>query len=226
VAGGHSTPTDASAFTGPDWDGVSCNFCHRLVDPVTNPKNPPEDIPILNALDKAGLLPAAPGNAATWIDPQDVRRGPLSDVPMNMHGVPIITSAFHTKGNLCGTCHDVSNAMFTRQPNGTYALNRFDTAHPTLDPQQMMPEQRTYSEWANSQFANGGVYFEDHRFGGAHPTGIMESCQDCHMPKNSGGVCGFWDTPPFFPRPDVPEHSFVGGKHVGHRRGVRPVWPE
>lgn len=30
------------------------------------------------------------------------------------------------------------------------------------------------------------------------------------MPKNYGGLCGFWHDPPFFARPDVAEHSFVG----------------
>ncbi|HEY3245820.1 MAG TPA: hypothetical protein VGM03_20940, partial [Phycisphaerae bacterium] len=31
---GRSTPTDASAFIDADRDGINCNFCHRLVDPV------------------------------------------------------------------------------------------------------------------------------------------------------------------------------------------------
>jgi hypothetical protein len=207
---GRSVPTDASAFTGSDWDGVSCNFCHRLVDPVAAKGNPVEDQPILDALAAEGLLPSAPGNARYVVDPNDVRRGPLDDVPENYHGVPIIVSAFHRSGNLCGTCHDVSNALYTRQADGSYALNTFDAAHPTLDPNQMMAEQRTFSEWRNSSFANGGVLFPDYRFGGDHPTGIMESCQDCHMPKHSGGLCVFWEDPPFFPRPDIAEHSFVG----------------
>jgi hypothetical protein len=74
----------------------------------------------------------------------------------------------------------------------------------------MMPEQRTYSEWLNSQFASTGVDL-DKRFGGDHPTGIMNSCQDCHMPKHFGGLCAFWDPKgPVLPRPDIAEHSFVG----------------
>jgi hypothetical protein len=208
--GGRSVPTDGSAFVGSDWDGVSCNFCHRLVDPVPNPSNPPEDTPILDALASQGLLPAAPGNARYVVDPDDVRRGPLDDVPANYHGVPIIVSPFHSNSNLCGMCHDVSNALFTRQANGTYALNALDAPHPTGNPHHMMPEQRTFSEWRNSTFATTGVYFADHRFGGDHPTGVMKSCQDCHMPKHYGGVCGFWESDPFFPRPDVAEHAFIG----------------
>jgi hypothetical protein len=151
-----------------------------------------------------------PGNGRYVVDPDDTRRGPIADVPENFHGVPIIVSAFHESGNLCGTCHDVSNAMYTRNALGVYELNSLGEEHPTLNPHDMMPEQRTYSEWLNSAFANGGVPFPDHRFGGDHPTGVMQSCQDCHMPKNFGGVCVFWDSDPFFPRPDVAEHSFVG----------------
>ena len=32
---GRSTPTNGSALAGDDFDGVSCDTCHRLVDPVT-----------------------------------------------------------------------------------------------------------------------------------------------------------------------------------------------
>lgn len=208
--GGRSVPTDTSAFIESDWHGVQCNFCHRVVDPVSNPENPTEDLPILKNLMAGGLLPTQPGNARYIVDPDDVRRGPLDDVPENFHNVPILVSPFHREGQFCGTCHDVSNPLFTRQVDGTYVLNTMDAAHPTQNAHQMMPEQRTYSEWLNSSFASTGVYFPDHRFGGDHPTGVMRSCQDCHMPKNFGGLCVFWDTRPFFPRADVAEHSFVG----------------
>jgi len=208
---GHSVPTDGSALTYTDFDGVSCNFCHRLVDPIASPANPPSDTQILNDLVAAGVYPTQPGNGRYIIDPIDVRRGPLDDVPENYHApVEILVSPFHREGNLCGTCHDVSNAMFTRQANGTYALNALGTPHPTGNPHDMMPEQRTFSEWKNSAFNNGGVQFTDGRFGGEHPTGLMQSCQDCHMPKRTGGLCAFWSAPPFFIRPDVSEHSFAG----------------
>ena len=212
--GGRSVPTDGSAFNNlGDKDGVSCNFCHRLVDPVSHVGNPVEDGPILTALSNAGLLPSQPGNARYVVDPDDTRRGPLDDVQINFHGVPILVSPFHRTGQLCGTCHDVSNAMYTRQTNGTYVLNANNAAHPTGNSYDMMPEQRTYSEWLNSAFASGGVFFPDHRFGGDHPTYIMRSCQDCHMPKHFGGLCTFWDPEPgskIPPRPDIAEHSFIG----------------
>ncbi len=220
--GGRSVPTDASAFTEDDYDGVNCNFCHRLVNPVAGPNNPTVDGPILKALQMQGLLPTGPGGARYIVDPDDARRGPLpfcdgdgtcgpNAVPANYHGVPIYQSPFHLQASLCGTCHDVSNPAFTRQANGTYVLNPVNAAHPTGNQMDMMPEQRTYSEWQNSRFAANGVYFADQRFGGpAHPTHVMQSCQDCHMPLDYGGLCIFWSKDPFFLRPDIPIHSFSG----------------
>lgn len=206
---GRSTGGEIEDLTHDDMDGINCNFCHRLVDPVLSPDSPAQDEAILAALDfpPGGIE----GNARWVVDPDDVRRGPFDDVPQNMHGsAEIIFSPFHLESAMCGSCHDVSNPVYERQPDGTYALGALDQAHATLDPHDMMPEQRTYSEWLHSDFAKGGVEFEDGRFGGNHPTGIMQSCQDCHMPKKDTGGCSFWEFDPFFARPDMPMHHFAG----------------
>ncbi|HRP63405.1 MAG TPA: hypothetical protein PK400_08950 [Phycisphaerales bacterium] len=207
---GRSTTGDLSQFEPQDFDGVNCHFCHRMVSPVLTKDSPVEDPPILAALD---YPPGGHwGNAMFVIDPVSSRRGPFDDVPMNLHGPndPIIYSPFHLESAMCGACHDVSNPVFERQPDGTYALAPLGEPHPTMNPHQMMPEQRTYSEWLHSQFAKGGVHFPDGRFGGNHPTGVMQSCQDCHMPKKFTGGCAFWEWEPFFPRPDMPQHHFAG----------------
>jgi hypothetical protein len=73
----------------------------------------------------------------------------------------------------------------------------------------MFPEQRTYSEWLNSQFAREGVPYPDRRFGGNHPTGVMRTCQDCHMPDTFGAGCSLHVNTPYV-RPDVPQHGFAG----------------
>lgn len=193
-----------------DFDGVNCHFCHRIVNPVLSDNSPEQDAPILAALEFPPT--GAPGNARYVIDPADVRRGPFDDVPMNLHGTAdIIFSPFHLESAMCGTCHDVSNPVFERQPDGSFAIAPLGEPHPTGNIHEMMPEQRTYSEWLHSQFAKGGVHFPDGRFGGNHDTGIMQSCQDCHMPKQFTGGCSFWEYDPFFPRPDMPKHHFAGG---------------
>jgi len=207
---GRSTPTDGSAFIPEDFDGVTCHVCHRLVDPVEDAENPVEDGPILKALDAEGLVPQYAGNAQYIVDPMDSRRGPFDDIPQNMHApAPILVSPYHRESQLCGTCHDVSNPVYTRQPDGTYELNSFDVSHPTQNPQDMMPEQRTFSEWLNSEFAVDGVQLNG-RFGGNHPTGVMRSCQDCHMPDRFAGACFASPFPPFFLREDMPHHAFAG----------------
>lgn len=206
---GRSTPTDGSALTADDYDGVTCNFCHRLVDPVYEAGvSPPDDEPILDDLAALGLLPADRGGGNYVVDPSDVRRGPFDDVPLNLHGVPILVSPLHQKAELCASCHEVSNPLFTRQPDGSYAMNTLGAEHPTSLNAEMFPVERTYSEWLNSQFANGGVDLGG-IFGGNHPTGIMETCQDCHMPDMATRGCVFGD--PFQDRPDVPSHDFGGG---------------
>jgi hypothetical protein len=122
---------------------------------------------------------------------------------------PIIESPYHTTSQFCGTCHDVSNPAFTRQPDGSYALNPIGQPHPTGDPYDMFPIERTFSEWANSTYASLGVNAGG-VFGGNHPTGVMRTCQDCHMPDTMDYGCAF-DEPYGFVRPDVPAHDFNGG---------------
>jgi hypothetical protein len=211
---GRSTGGEIADLAEADFDGVTCHVCHRMVDPDPSATGgPPEDAGILEELEMAGLLypPGQVGNGRSVIDPTDSRRGPFDDVPANMHfPADIAHSPFHRRSELCATCHDVSTPTFTRQPDGSYALNDVDQPHPTQNPHDMFPEQRTYSEWLNSTFAQGGVHFADGRFGGNHPTGVMESCQDCHMPDTFTGGCFAFEEPPFFARPDMPKHSFAG----------------
>jgi len=223
-----ATTGTTQEFIPTDFDGVTCHFCHRMVNPVLGPDSavgypenpdPTPDPAVINPLAKQGLLPIGPGSGQYIVDPRDVRRGPLDDVPANFHGysewgepVDLVYSPFHKKAEFCGTCHDVSNPVFTLQKDGTYGLGRLNEPHPTFDPAHMFPEQRTYSEWLNSEFATKGVLFPDGRFGGTN-NGPMSTCQDCHMPGQDGGSCAFWEFPPFFPRPAVPQHSFSGANH-------------
>ena len=217
---GKSVTGDMSLFEGEDFDGINCSFCHRAVNPVLGPDSavgypgnadPAPDVSILNALAAAGNLPTDRGNAMFIVDPKDTRRGPYDDVPINFHGgVELVYSPFHTQGRFCGQCHDVSTPTYTKMADGTYALNAIGAPHPTAKADEMFPEQRTYSEWAASTFASMGVAFADRRFGGNTPDGVVSSCQDCHMPKQVGGGCVFFDGDPKFERDDIGQHSFAG----------------
>jgi hypothetical protein len=223
---GERTSTGTTAdFIPEDFDGINCNFCHRVVNPelgalsaVGYPGDAAApDVPIISALAASGLIPIGDGNARYVVDPDDARRGPFSDVPQNLHGmsssgapVKLITSPYHRSSEFCGTCHDVSNPLYSKNKKGQFVLNALGMPHPTEDPADMYPEQRTYSEWLNSSFVNG-VGFKDHRFGGNDPDGVVSSCQDCHMPKVIAGGCRFYEYgDPWFERPDMPQHSFAG----------------
>ncbi|MEM6994027.1 MAG: MYXO-CTERM sorting domain-containing protein [Myxococcota bacterium] len=123
-----------------DLGGVSCDLCHRMVDDGVTP----------------------PGNARYTIDDVAVdgvvpRRGPWTYVdgePSPPH--PWVQDVSHlSTSELCGTCHDVSTGRERVDDDGNGLGVPFN-------------EQRTYSEWARSDFAVPGDDFR--------------SCQSCHMP--------------------------------------------
>jgi len=201
---GRSEPTDGSALKGADFEGVACSICHRMVNPNHRPGvDPVEDEAILAGLAE---LPYNAHSANYVLDPDDRRRGPF-DLEADWGGeFPFhffLKSPFHRDSQMCATCHEVSLPHYSKQPNGTYAPNAWDTPAPTDDKYQQFPEQRTYSEWKTSLFAMGPVELEG-RFGGNITA--VSSCQDCHMPKTTGQGCAF--NPPV--RENLPQHDFAG----------------
>jgi hypothetical protein len=198
IVTGHANDTDASTLDATDLDGINCHFCHSMVDPIYKPGTSPiEDLTVLAAHDD---VPTTYGNAMFVLDPTGLRRGPYDDAEANHDW---IASPFHRTSEQCGTCHDIGNLAVSRQPDGTYRYNGFDLRDPSGDPLQMFPLQRTYSEWKLSAFAAGGVDMGG-RFGGTNG-GVVETCQDCHMPRVVAAGCVFTDE-----RPDLARHEFAG----------------
>ena len=124
---GRAMPADGSALIYDDFDGVSCDICHRTVDPIFEAENPIVDVDILADLVNIGALPSQPGNGSYIIDPVASRRGPLDDV-YNMHGVDVLVSPHHTEAAFCGSCHDLSNAVHSLQTDGSYLPNAMGCA--------------------------------------------------------------------------------------------------
>lgn len=121
-----------------DFDGVTCDVCHRQMDDGQTP----------------------PGNAAYVLDDTEVdgavpKRGPWSYAGPPMPEHPTLQDAFVGSSRMCGTCHDVTTLRERVDDDGVPMGMAFN-------------EQRTYSEWANSAYAQPGPDFR--------------SCQDCHMP--------------------------------------------
>lgn len=99
---GEIPPADQSKVSGAAKNGVFCDFCHTM----TGQK--------------------AIGNAQYIVAPGEVKRGPFADSkPM---GHKALYSAFFTKSEFCGTCHEVSHPI-----NG-------------------LPLETTFSEWAKSPY--------------------------------------------------------------------------
>lgn len=196
---GHAYQPDGSTLNATDKDGVSCHFCHSMVDPIFQPGvSPPEDAAILAALTDGP--PQYYANSMFVLDPQGRRRGGRPN-PATPH--EFIHSPFHTTGNFCGTCHEVGNVAVTKQPNGTYRYNALDQRTPDQNPAHQFPLERTFSEWRLSAFASGGVDMAG-RFGGAGAS-VVSSCQDCHMPRADAKACAFGPQ-----RPDARTHDFAG----------------
>jgi len=144
---GRSTPSDGTALNREDLFGVSCDLCHRLTDPLSR-----------EARGLAKSLPPGYGNAMMVADPANRVRGPYGDGTGAMPH-KVMKSAYHATANLCATCHNVSNPLQARDVN-------------TQPPHAYGHIERTYSEWALSDFAEMG------REG---------TCQACHYPVVPGG---------------------------------------
>jgi hypothetical protein len=212
VVSGHANVTDGSTIDDFDREGVTCHFCHSMVDPIYKPGiSPIEDEAILAAIPD---LPDHYGNAMFVLDPAGQRRGPRTDtIPAH----EVIYSPFHKSSSLCGTCHDVGNVATTKQPDGSYRYNAIDEPSPTDNPWQQFPLERTYTEWKLSEFAATGVDMGG-RFGGAGVT-IVSTCQDCHMPRVESQACNFGPV-----RPDVARHDFAGAA-VGVLEMIKQLHP-
>lgn len=197
---GRSVPTDGTAMNAGDRHGVQCSVCHRMVDPFGGQDAPVADAAIIAAL----MVPVTTlGSAQMVIDPEARLRGPFDVVADNAgdphvpsHGT--LVSPFHQSSALCGTCHNVGNPVFSRNAGGGYDPNPFGQPGNLA---LAFPEQSTYDEWKESEYASAGVYAP--QFGGNKA--VVSTCQDCHMPDVSG--IDAEDGPL---RDDLPLHSMVG----------------
>jgi cytochrome c553 len=208
---GRSIPTDGTALNNNDRQGVQCDFCHKLVKPTPLGVNPYPDDPDYTSdtypqdqsyLSTLNPIPGWSANGMYIADANNAKRGPFVDADANHQ---MFYSPFHSDAGLCGTCHDVSNPAFTRDPGGAYVPNSFDQPAPDFDPRSMFPVERTFSEWLMSAYNTPeGVYAP--QFGGNKDT--VSTCQDCHMRDVTGEGCNKQGVPT---RTDLPLHDQTGG---------------
>jgi hypothetical protein len=209
--GGRSTPTDGSALTASDIEGIHCDFCHRLVRLSEIGVNPypldqfytdntyPADQKYLNTITS---IPSSPGNGSYIVDTDNSKRGPFTDAGAKHK---LFYSPYHSQSAMCGTCHDVSNPVYSRNSDGTYSANPFDQPAPSYNTYDLFPVERTYSEWLMSDYnTSSGVYAP--QFGGNKQ--YVSTCQDCHL-RDISGVAANKTSAVF--RNDLPYHDMTGG---------------
>ena len=199
---GHSFDTSGAQVNAKDRHGVQCDFCHRQVDyDYQMGVSPAADEAVLDSL---VAVPSNYANGQFIMDPGTAKRGPFADAVAS-HS--FLESAFHRSSNMCGTCHDVSNPVFNYDGvPGKYSPNAFDTPHPDNDVRNMFPIERTFSEYTQTDYANGGVYAP--QFAGNKAGGVVSTCQDCHMRDVTGTGCNQPGAPT---RSDLPLHDLTGG---------------
>ncbi len=202
---GRSVPTDGSRMIQDDRHGVSCELCHRMVDPVFKPGvNPAVDTNILAALTFPGTNY---GNGMYVIDPTSTTRGPFTNAAAP-HA--FVASSFHRSSAFCGTCHDVSNPAFTKDANGVYQPNSLNATAGVYSAHGLAPVERTYSEWFYSAYnSSNGVYAP--KFAGNKAGGTVSTCQDCHMRDVTGYGCNTNLNAGVPLRTDLPLHDMTGG---------------
>ena len=163
---GRGDATTVDELTPLDFNSVSCGLCHRSMDDGETP----------------------PGNARyvlddVLVDGEVVRRGPRAyDDPEGSPEPPhpyIQDVEFLPSSRMCGTCHDVTTERERVDSRGVGLGVNFN-------------EQRTYSEWLNSDFAEPGEGFQ--------------TCQDCHMKVVEVPAAG------------CQEHENLGYFYDDHRR--------
>lgn len=211
---GRSTPTDGSALTAADRQGVTCDYCHRVVTQTPLGVNPyPSDsfytVNTYDAdqdyLETLDSLPLWVGNGMYIVDSDKSKRGPFTDPDANHQ---FFYSPLHNSSALCGTCHDVSNPAFSAVYDSMgnivdYAPNSWGQPAPDFNPHSQLPIERTYSEWLMSAYNSpGGI--PSTAFGGNLAN--VSSCQDCHMRDTTGYGCN--KTPPL--RDNLPMHDLTG----------------
>jgi hypothetical protein len=108
---GRSTPTDGSGLAASDDRGVECEFCHLLVDPDQQ-VNIPGTVEQQNAPFEAfdpDTGEAYHGSGQWVVNSNGTRLGPYAEGDETANHAAA-GSAFHRDGDLCGTCHTVSNS--------------------------------------------------------------------------------------------------------------------
>ena len=120
---GRSTPTDGSALTAGDADGVDCDTCHKMTNPNNTEHRGVMNAPFI-ANNEQNPATGYYGSGMLSLWGGNEKLGPYNDAAAKHQ---VTQSNFHRDVDFCGSCHDVSNPAV-----GDLAHN--NGKQPTADP--------------------------------------------------------------------------------------------
>ena len=181
-----------------EWDGISCDYCHKVRKVVPDSSKPSGMAPILERQ-------SAPGSPSILVF------GPYDDVV-----VPPMAASFNPifdKGRFCSTCHSHFKELDggrTWDHTGVYSDSEWKGFG--LEKDNVLPIQTTYQEWKQWQEQ---LPPDD--------TNKGKKCQDCHMswrkemlPHDNyvvdEGARNMWGT--FRSPQNIRPHHFDGGTEI------------
>jgi uncharacterized repeat protein (TIGR01451 family) len=232
--GGRSNPSDGSTLTSQDIrNGVSCQLCHRMVDVIASAS---DEASTIDAQVRSDLENTPPtdhrGSAMIIIDQLDRRRGPFNlanDFPYHTaYQTDFLGQRMNAwkEASLCGSCHNVDNPLLSWDTGrNQYWPNAMDAPASDFSKGALFPIERTFDEWAASDFADQGVVSAS--FGYGLPDQTVRSCQDCHMPRTSGYAAQSAFNPPYRNCQNgecIGEHSFFGANSWVPQLLLNPNW--
>lgn len=237
---GRSVPTDGSALTASDSDGVDCDTCHKMTNPDDTEY---QGVMFPPFIANNGVNEAYYGSGMLSLWGGTAKLGPYGDAQARHQ---FGKSAFHRSADFCGSCHDVSNAVVgdLAPGNGTQPSAEPVTASGVLGgpvenkaafnnpPYKYGIVERTFSEFKAGALPTtlvsayeslpadlkGGAikaaYESATASGGsgnyADGSARYFSCQTCHLRPVNGAGCNKQGVPT---RNDLPLHDMTGGNY-------------
>ncbi|UCH89340.1 MAG: hypothetical protein JSV49_01445 [Thermoplasmata archaeon] len=227
---GRSEPTNTNALRTSDFDGVQCDFCHRMIDPFAALNQP--DVPAetdntaksmaqttrerdLSLLSKHHYFDGTPFLDPNTNLPKYYGDGTLPNYVEHGSGQFFVDSGNAKSGPYFDASARHKMYYSRHHKSQMFCSSCHDVSNPVLasvtmsidTPEKQAPQsyfhvERTSSEFMLSDYGSGGA--------STNIPGVpfADSCQDCHMRDVTGKGCNKRGA---LIRDDLPLHDFTGG---------------